>query len=89
MWAEAVNWDAIGAVGEILGAIAVVATLGYLAIQTRHNVAATQTNTRQAILDSGQQFLSNLILDPGLDEIRWKPDLSDEEKRRLCYFFCA
>ena len=30
------NWAAIGAVGEIVGAIAVVATLGYLAIQTRH-----------------------------------------------------
>ena len=25
------NWDAIGAVGEVGGAIAVVATLGYLA----------------------------------------------------------
>ena len=30
------NWDAIGAVGEILGAAAVVATLVYLAIQIRH-----------------------------------------------------
>lgn len=30
------NWDAIGAVGEILGAAAVVATLAYLAIQIRH-----------------------------------------------------
>ena len=30
------DWEAIGAVGEILGAIAVVATLAYLAIQIRH-----------------------------------------------------
>ena len=30
------NWDAIGAVGEILGAAAVVATLVYLAIQVRY-----------------------------------------------------
>ena len=29
------NWDAIGAVGEITGAIAVVATLAYLALQVR------------------------------------------------------
>ena len=29
------NWDAIGAVGEILGAAVVVVTLGYLAIQLR------------------------------------------------------
>jgi len=29
------NWDAIAAIGEIVGALAVVGTLGYLAIQTR------------------------------------------------------
>ena len=26
------NWDAIGAIGEVIGAIAVVATLGYLSL---------------------------------------------------------
>ena len=30
------NWDAIGAIGEILGAAAVVATLAYLAMQVRY-----------------------------------------------------
>jgi len=34
------NWDAIGAVGEILGALAVVATLAYLAIQMKQNSAS-------------------------------------------------
>ena len=34
------NWDAIGAVGEILGAFAVVATLAYLAIQMKQNSAS-------------------------------------------------
>ena len=29
------NWDAIGAIGEIIGAAAVVAALMYLSIQTR------------------------------------------------------
>ena len=29
------NWDAVGAIGEIVGAIAVVATLGFLAMQIR------------------------------------------------------
>ena len=37
------NWDAIGAVGEILGAAAVVVTLIYLAAQLRQN-----TNSMQA-----------------------------------------
>ncbi len=39
------NWDAIGAIGEILGAAAVVATLVYLAIQIRSaNSAAADVN---------------------------------------------
>jgi len=29
------NWDAIGAVGEVIGALALVGTLGYLAVQIR------------------------------------------------------
>ena len=29
------NWDAIGAIGEIIGAVAVVASLAYLAVQIR------------------------------------------------------
>ena len=43
------NWDAIGAIGEIVGAIAVVATLAYLAIQTRHSAA--EYGVCQAVAD--------------------------------------
>ena len=32
----ALNWDAIGAIGEIVGAVAVVVTLIYLSLQLRH-----------------------------------------------------
>lgn len=31
------SWDAIGAIGEVIGAVAVVATLGYLTMQTRQS----------------------------------------------------
>ena len=34
------NWDAIGAVGEIVGAVAVIVTLIYLAIQIRDSARA-------------------------------------------------
>jgi hypothetical protein len=30
------NWDAIGAIGQVLGSVAVFITLGYLAVQVRH-----------------------------------------------------
>jgi hypothetical protein len=36
------NWDAIGAVGEIIGATAVFLTLVYLALQIRQNTKAVQ-----------------------------------------------
>ena len=43
------NWDAIGAIGEIVGAMAVVATLVYLATQIRHSYRATRASTYQEI----------------------------------------
>ena len=39
------NWDAIGAVGEILGAMAVFITLVYLSIQIRQGTKATRLRT--------------------------------------------
>lgn len=37
------NWDAIGAIGELVGSAAVVITIAYLAIQTKNNTKATQS----------------------------------------------
>lgn len=39
------NWDAVGAIGEVLGAIGVIFTLGYLAVQTRQNTKAINAST--------------------------------------------
>ena len=46
------NWDAIGAIAELVGAIAVVGTLFYLAIQVRHGKEATEANTQSLELHS-------------------------------------
>ena len=43
------NWEALGAIGEVGGAIGVVATLGYLAAQIRQNTANLNHNS-QAVL---------------------------------------
>ena len=42
------NWDAIGAIAEILGVVAVVATLLYLAKQTRVSADAAISGSRSA-----------------------------------------
>lgn len=44
------NWDAIGAMGEILGALAVLVTLIYLAVQIRQNTSAVATATYESTM---------------------------------------
>ena len=39
------NWEAIGAVGEVAGAVGVILTLAYLARQMRVNTVALQNET--------------------------------------------
>ena len=41
------NWDAVGAIGEILGAMGVIATLAFLAFQVRQNSRLLETNNSQ------------------------------------------
>ncbi len=38
------NWEAIGAIGEVVGALGVIATLGYLAFQIRQNTKQLTLN---------------------------------------------
>ena len=45
------NWDAIGAVAEIVGAAAVVVTLAYLAIQIRQSTQMNASALRQSFYD--------------------------------------
>ena len=52
-----VNWDAIGAVGEVLGSLGVVATLLYLASEFRNNVKKSQMDgLAKAIESQARQF---------------------------------
>jgi len=44
------NWDAIGAVGEVVGAAGVIVTLIYLAIQIRQNSDSVQSAAAQSVL---------------------------------------
>jgi hypothetical protein len=50
------NWDAIGAVGEILGAMGVLASLVYLATQIRDNTRSLQAASLQSILSAPREW---------------------------------
>jgi hypothetical protein len=77
------NWDAIGAVAEIIGALAVFLTLMYLALQIRQNTKAVQasaidasiskvTNVRQSMYENAEvaRIYMKGLADPNdLDEV--------------------
>jgi hypothetical protein len=79
-------WDILSTISEMLSAIAILATLIYLAIQTKQSAKAVQASTRQQILASDQQFIMYAVGNPEIETIRYKSHLSDEEKIRLGFF---
>jgi hypothetical protein len=53
------NWDAIGAIAELLGAIGVIASLVYLATQIRQSREQMSQNTRAMRAGSYQHFFDS------------------------------
>jgi hypothetical protein len=54
------NWEAIGAVGEIIGAMAVVLSLIYLAIQVRQNSTMARAESRLRLVATWREFTDSL-----------------------------
>jgi hypothetical protein len=81
------NWDMLSAIGEILSSVAVLVTLIYLAIQTRQNTDSIRASTRQSSLAADQDFLLQAQNDPELHLLRYKRELTDEEKVRLSAYW--
>ena len=51
------NWEALGAVAELLGAIGVIASLFYVASQIRRNSESVEAATARALTDATQTRL--------------------------------
>jgi hypothetical protein len=84
------NWDALGAIGEVVGALAVVLTLGYLAIQIRQNSKAVRSSTRSDI--AKMQLDINFMLSQNPDTALalyafWRGDELDEREETAAIFF--
>ncbi len=93
------NWEAIGAIGNILSAIAVIATLGYLAVQIKvaHTVGS-DTNRQQRgagvreislALATHDELRNAWVKAEGFDsineQIAAQLKLSQDEANRLVY----
>jgi hypothetical protein len=63
------NWDAIGAIAELLGAVGVIASLIYLARQMGQNARATRAASYQQFEISLSERITSQVNVPGLARI--------------------
>jgi hypothetical protein len=63
------NWEAIGAIGETLGAVAVVISLVYVAIQIRQNTNETKMQRTQSLISANSEVNSQLANNKELSDI--------------------
>jgi heme/copper-type cytochrome/quinol oxidase subunit 1 len=70
-----VNWEAIGAIGEVVGAIGVILTLAYLAYQIRQNTIQLEQNTMTA--RASAQTASNVTLRENRQSIFETKDMAE------------
>ena len=88
------NWEAIGAIGEVLGAAAVVITLGYLAVQIRQNSRAVKNSAAQTLLSEANESLRVASSDPAtaraviLGQTLFE-ELSEEERAQFVTWMFA
>ena len=68
------NWDAIGAIAETLGAIGVITSLVYLAVQIRQNSKHIESSIYQTTNDVFVNFYATLAADKALANI-WYDEL--------------
>lgn len=81
------DWGAIGAVGEIIGAAAVFITLLYLATQVRQTNDISRFNTTKDLNASFDNLNKMIVSDPSLREVLHKTgELSDTENEQLYTF---
>jgi hypothetical protein len=78
------NWDAIGALGELVGAIAVVISVLYLAGQVRSQVRETKLNAIHEVSHGFREGIAATFLDKQLAElfVAAKDDPGEARPRR-------
>ncbi len=64
-----INWDAVGAIAELLGALGVIATLLYLIRQISQNTAATRSAAAGAYWEGSLEIAKALAQDPVLNKL--------------------
>ena len=66
------NWEAISAIGQIVGALAVVISLIYLGWGVRSSARATQIASERSLADLGVRFLQHIAEHADLSELYYR-----------------
>lgn len=64
------TWEALGAIGELLGALAVILTLGYLTVQVRQNTKSINVTAKNDIDQQYTAYTDLLLKDTELLELQ-------------------
>jgi hypothetical protein len=73
------NWEAVGAVAELLGAIGVIVSLLYLATQIRQNTRSVRMASQHDLMSEFRANVRALTQDPELGEL-FRNGLQDPEE---------
>ena len=85
------NWDALGAIGEIVGALAVVVTLVFLTRQLSEHTKGLKLQALQSTFDSWDNLLKELQdpngVGPALGKAQRNEELNEDEKHALNFWY--
>jgi hypothetical protein len=81
------NWDAIGAGAELLGAIATVATLAYLALQIRQSNKIARVSAASVRAEQHRQLGAFLSQSPEINRVFWAGLESPESLSQADYHY--
>jgi hypothetical protein len=73
------NWDAVGALAELIAAIGVIASIVYLAIQIRDNTKSNRVVARQNTTRQLADYIDLLLIHPDLGSVHDKGRVKLEE----------
>lgn len=82
------NWDAVGAIAELLGATGVIATLVYLTTQIRQNTRALKASSMDSSTQSANDLRSSMFTNPDVVAVYYRglanpADLDPIERERF------
>jgi hypothetical protein len=89
---SSINWEALGAIANLLAAIGVIVTLIYLSIQIRQNTKAVRSSSVQNLVQSLSTTAQAAVENESMIPLLLKANagdsaLTEEERTRLHFWF--